>query len=180
MKLKIFRKDKMPYLLLIVMLIVFLLLCHNRLASLNATRENLLLQEKALAREEEHLLTLRQLEEEGPGFQLRLERFENLIPEEMAGCRQISSLQKITALSGMRLLQADFGDEKAGDGYVEVPLELSLEGSFGAVQKLLLSMREGKRAFRIDDLQIIGGQESVPLSVVLKAGTFYRPWAPLP
>ena len=175
MKLINFWRDKWPYLLLILMLFLFLFLSHSRLASLSALRENLQLEEQALEREKEHLVILRQLAGEGPGFRQRLDFFEGLIPGEMAIYQQIRQLQKISALSGIRLLQVDFGDEEHAGDYVELPLELSLEGSFGAVQKMLQTMREGRQAFRVDAFDISAGQENPLLGIVLKASVFYRP-----
>lgn len=173
MKQKFSIREKLPFFILAIMLLLFLLLSFNRVASLNTLRESLQLQEQALMKEQERLLLLRQLEKEGPHFTERLELFENLIPEETTRYQLMQHLQKIATLNGIRLLQVSFNDEKPTDAYVEIPLELSLEGSFQALLKLLRTMREGERAFRVDNIEIYTMQENTMLSIVIKVSMFF-------
>ena len=138
-------------------------------------RERLQLEKQALAKEQERLLLLRRLEEEGPLFLQRLELFDNLIPEGTAGYELVRHLQKEASLSGVSLLQVKFESEKSSSSYTEIFLDLSLEGSFQALLRMLHALREGERAFRVDQMEFVpAGEETSVLRAALKVSTFYR------
>ncbi len=168
----IFLRKKFPLFLTIIVLLSFLLLSLNRFVSLKTMREKLRLEEQALVKEQKQLLLLRQLEEEGPSFLQRLELFDNLIPEKTAEYQMVSHLQKIASVSGIHLLQVQFDTEISSDAYMEIPMDLSLKGSFRALLQMLHTLREGERAFRVDKIEITGEESGIRVN--LRVSAFYR------
>jgi len=168
----LFLREKFPLLLMIIVLLSFLLLSLNRFVSLKTMRERLQLEEQALAKEQEQLLLLRQLEKEGPRFLQRLELLDNLIPEKTTEYQLVRELQKIASISGIHLLQVQFDSELSSDAYMEIPMDLSLEGSFRALLQMLRTLKEGERAFRVDKIEITGEESGIRAN--LRVSAFYR------
>lgn len=171
---KILSPEKITLYLLILMLFLIVIFAGGQLAALGERRAALKLEKEALAAEQAHLHYLEGLAAESPQLGRQLEISQRLIPERASAHELFVYLHEIAYFSGMQQVQVDFAEELPHTGYVELPLSLTLTGTYQALLQLLQALREGERAFRLDDLQISAVEDQALLEVELTLSAFYR------
>lgn len=160
--------------LLILMLILIIIFAGRQLPALGDARETLKLEEEALAADQAYLLFLERLAAESPQLRRHLEISSRLVPEKASAHELFIYLHEIAYFSGIQEVRVDFAEEVHHAEHVEIPLSLSLTGTYHALLQLLHALREGERAFRLDNLQISAAEGLALLEVELNMSAFYR------
>jgi Tfp pilus assembly protein PilO len=171
---KILSPEKITLYLLILMLFLIVIFAGRQLVALGERRETLRLEKEALAADHTQLLFLERLAAESPRLRQHLELSQGLIPQRTSAHELFVYLHEMAYFSGMQQIQVDFAEEVPHPEYVEIPLSLSLTGTYQDLLRLLRTLREGERAFRLDNLQITAAEDQTLLEVELTLSAFYR------
>jgi len=142
-----------------------------RRATARAAEEQLLL-DQARAR----LQVLVQLKSRAAELENQKAVLQARLPADPGEDKLISELQSFADLAGMRFILIRFGERRPGDGYVEMPFTIMLEGRYHQLLDLLGYLQECDRAIRINELKLGQGQQPLPqLVVTIGASTFFSP-----
>lgn len=131
-------------------------------AALRQTRQAAAAERIAVARAEEKLATLKQVRSRAGEMKERLEKCHSLVPVEADEDRLISRIQDMADMAGMRFLEIRFGERVPKDGYLEMPLDISFQGSYSSLLLLLDELQNGERAITVDEVKIGAGKEDLP------------------
>lgn len=168
--------QEMLYLLIgVVALVLVVFLLFNQWRSYSQVQEDIAAEQSQVQLLEAHIETLLQLKAQEDEFRRHLALLEELMPEEPAEEQFINYIQGIADEYGAKLTQVRFGERIPSEDYAEMPLELSIEGSYHQLLAFLDSLRHGTRAVRVDDVRAGQGREELPqIRVDLSARAFYR------
>ncbi len=97
---------------------------------------------------------------------------QKLIPEEPEQNRFLIWIQQVSSDASLKLSDVTFSEHTIEDGYVVMPVQLSLQGNYKNVLKLLTSLMYGERLVRVDDIDLTNSEGS--LSVDIKINLFYK------
>ena len=83
-------------------------------------------------------------------------------------------LNKYANESNVTLIQIGFEEESEDDSLNEIPLNLSYEGEYTSIVKMLEKLDYGERLIRIDEIEIISmGSFSTNIKADISAAAFY-------
>ncbi len=103
-----------------------------------------------------------------------LEIMSRLIPDEPLEDELIVQLSAEAEAVDIGLIQIRFDERSEGEGYVEMPINLSFEGRYLQAIELLKSLADSERGIRIDDIRMGRGSEDLPfLSITVRGSVFY-------
>lgn len=172
---KLLTVDKLYLLLLIVILVLVINLSQNRYMAIVEARQSLQQTQQALTAEQLQLSKLQELEREGPRFLQRLALFDNLIPKKSSEGEIELYLNELAYLSGLHQFNVRFNVVNNFNDYLELPLSISMEGSFHNILQFIQALRQGGRVFRVDSLEMyVVNSDSGRLIGNIQVSTFYR------
>lgn len=112
-----------------------------------------------------------------PAYRQRLEDVQRMIP---AAPGEEEILRYINQMAGdydLRAPEIRFeGRIDDGAGYINMPLALTLVGSYTDIMMFLSRLRDGERAIRVDNINITRtGAEGSELRIAITANAFHKP-----
>lgn len=144
----------------LVILVLFLLLlvyqwrifqnANTGLIEENAALESLRLEEETIDKLNQNKNLLRN----------NLNTLQNMIPSDRHHAAMLSYLHSIFTGHNIEVIELQFNDYVAQEGYEELPINISIKGEYGEVIALLKELRVGSKPFRIDELFMNGQDES--------------------
>lgn len=97
---------------------------------------------------------------------------QKMIPEEPGQNHFLVWVQQISSEASMKLSNVSFGELVIEEGYMEMPVNLSVQGSFKNLLKLLSNLMYSERLVRVDDIDLTDSGGS--LSIEIKANLFCK------
>ncbi len=166
------------YLVIILAILVVILsfaliyIQHSALANLKIEVEN---EELALSIAQANLARLLNLRANAAEYEQRLAYAERLIPADAGEEDILRYFYRLSEEYDVSVLEIRFDNRSAGETFTTMPLALNLEGSYSNLSRLLRMLRDGDRAFRVNNIQIsrTGGSGS-DLRFSITASTFYK------
>jgi flagellar basal-body M-ring protein/flagellar hook-basal body protein fliF len=132
-------------------------------------------EELALQQEEARLLNLIALSKQAPELEERKARAEALLPPLPKENTLLTGMQDLGVESKTDLLEVSFGERIPQQGYDEMPLNLTFEGRYHGLLKLLDNLQNWQRNVRIDEVKIGKGKDDYPwVKADLTAAAFYQ------
>ncbi len=144
----------------------------SALSSLNSEIEE---EEQAVEIARARLIRLTEHRANAAEYTERLEYATRLIPDTAGEEDILRYLNRLAGENELRVTQISFGARAEQEGYTVMPLSLTVQGSFQETRQLLRQLRNGGRAFRVDNVSISrGGEAGTALSVSVSANAFYK------
>lgn len=174
------EKKKSQRTIIIVVLGVAILACmiyllYNQTATLQEARDQVEQEEIALQREEANLLNLVALSKQAPELEERKAIAEALLPPLPKENTLLTGIQDLGDKSETDLLQVRFGERIPHQGYDEMPINLTFEGRYHGLLKLLDNLQNWQRNVRIDEVKIGKGKGDYPqVKADLTVAAFYQ------
>lgn len=156
--------------------IVGLILIYVQYNTLGELREEV--QEEEIAVESaqaqvNQLMTHRDRAEE---YRNRLDFAKSKIPNQPREEEVLRYLQQLVNQHDLKAVEISFAERVEEEGYISMPLSMTIEGSYSGIRQLLYHLRGGDRAVRVDDLSLSrAGDDGSDLQISISANTFYRP-----
>lgn len=108
-------------------------------------------------------------------YEQRLETATRLLPAQPGEDQILRYIHRLADDNGLRATDISFGNRSVDEEYTTIPLSISVEGSFQDTRNLLRQLRNGERAFRVDNLSVTrAGGEGALLRVSISANAFYN------
>lgn len=169
------RKNTFQMLLIIVFSLIFLfvaylivqegLLIGKQTAEISNI-EMLIGEQQALLRK------MKDAEARSAQLEAQLSELQKMIPEEPEQNRFLVQVQQISSDASLKLTNISFGEHIIEDGYVVMPVNLSMQGSFNSLMKLLSMLMYNERLVRVDDIDL--SESNGSLNIEILANLFYR------
>ncbi|MGC7847692.1 type 4a pilus biogenesis protein PilO [Desulforudis sp. 1088] len=151
-----------------------LFLLYLQFGALRAARDAVTEERMALARDQTRVQQLIKMKADAVGVQEQLNRLERMMPAEPDEDVLLADLQAAAEAAGLCLRQVRFEERVTGQGYVEMPFKLALEGRYSEVLDLLAGLRDGPRAVRIEELKLARlNEDSSEIRADIAASAFY-------
>ena len=167
------RRPPLALLVMSLVLVAALVLCYLQLRDWQLQQETLDVEKQELQLSELRLAALQKQEQQKQRLEEELELLTQLLPDQPAEARLLVDLQAGADLSGMALLQVRYGEYVERDGFLEIPLELQLEGTYFGLMSFLDYLNLAERALRLQQLRVDENSETENLSVYMTASVFY-------
>ncbi|MDO9574725.1 MAG: type 4a pilus biogenesis protein PilO [Candidatus Contubernalis sp.] len=112
---------------------------------------------------------LQDLKERSYLYYEQLDSLKKMIPNEAEESWILDYLERVSIKSGTKLNLTKFSQRISKSGCTEIPLIITLQGSYSSLTAFLEMIEQGERAFRIDGIKINKDEES---SSSIKAEVF--------
>ena len=168
------RKNIAPILLGVIALLLVCFLIYNQVNTLKSARAELAANRDSLAQAQERLQMLLQLKEKSAELQQQLEQIAQALPDQSEENNPIEKINSFFAQAGVDLLQISFKDSVDQKDYIEIPLNLTCQGSFNELLYLINNIQNGIRAIRINSIKLSkNSQDPTSLKADLSVSVFY-------
>lgn len=158
--------------ILVVLILAVLFLNVVQWRTLGETRARLIQGEQQLELANMRLVTLKGLDTQRNKLKSELELLSELLPAQPLEDDLILDVQSGADLSGMRLAHIRFAERKVSeDGYVEMPAQFLLEGSYHELLHFLDYLQVYERAVRLDELRVDKNENTMTVNIM--ASAFY-------
>ncbi len=138
-------------------IIILGVLCVMQYNAMEEPRERSEEVEEIINEKEIELSRLMAIRQEAEEYERFLNLVKQLIPEEAAEDRLITSLQDLAMDAGVNFVRVNLGDHEEEENHMEIPLDLTFEGSFRSFLMTVEHLhypRDGRRAFRVDSINL--------------------------
>ncbi len=160
--------------LMVAVFLMMLLLISKEFYDLHNAKEVIKQEEVALEQLKSQYEYLTKLKEKAPEYEELLKVYQQKIPDTLPQNELINYVQQIASLSNIQLIQIAYEGRIPAGQYIEIPMTMTLEGSYYSILSFLNNARDGKHLIRIDDLNIGTGQvstENIRVDIAVKAFT---------
>ncbi|NLN07159.1 MAG: type 4a pilus biogenesis protein PilO [Firmicutes bacterium] len=130
---------------------------------------------QGLQASERRLAVLQEQKQEEEQLAAELVVLNRLLPDVPAEGRLLVDLQTGADLAGMAFLQIRFGEHVDRLEYMEIPLEIQLEGTYFEFLAFLDYLKLSERAMRLQEIRMDENEKKENLAVSIKASVFYLP-----
>jgi len=171
-----FSRELIFLIIVIVFILITAFLIYLQAGSLIKTRQAADNEVQNISQLQTRLITLQKLKEQYPELQAKLAFYEMIMPSVPSENTILTSIQGTANDTNTGLLQIRFESEIKKEQYVEIPLKVSFQGEYRHLAQLLDKIRNGHRAFRVDEVKITQSQEANQYSGVMaeiSASAFY-------
>lgn len=171
------RKTIIAAALAVVVIIAGLVLIYYQFSNLRDLRAEVEEEETALLQAREELNRRQAIRADEQHYREQVDAFEKMIPANPEEEEVLRYFDRLAEEYDFRVIEIRFEGRQAFEeqGYVKMPLRISLEGSYRGLSNLLGHLYEGERAVRVDDVRISGAPEDPEkLPINLSANAFYR------
>lgn len=165
---------KTPWLTLVVVVVVLAgaFLYYQQFNNYRLERETLAQEEQALTAAQTRLAAVKKLQEQRDQLEADLELLTQLLPDQAGEDKLLVDLQSGADQAKMDFLQIRFSDRVTNQGYVGMPMQLQLNGTYHELLYFLDYLEFYDRALRIDELRVDESEEN-GLSINIRASAFY-------
>lgn len=168
------RKNTPVLLLGVAALLLVCFLLYNQAGALKNARAELTANSDALAQAQARMQNLIKLKGTSAELQEKKALMEEAMPSDPQEKKLIEQINSIFAQSGVDLLQINFSERVNKKEYVEMPLNLTCQGSFNNLFNLITNLQNGIRAMRIDSVRLTkDSQDPAYLNADISVSVFY-------
>lgn len=128
--------------------------------------------EAMIGQQQEVLRKMKDAEAKSAELEAQLMVLREMIPDGLEQNRFLVWIQQISSDASMKLTDVSFDEHVQEDGYMLMPLTLSMQGSYKGLLKLLSELMYNKRLVRVDDIDLT--ENNGILNIEIKANLFYR------
>jgi len=161
--------------LLLVLIVAGLVLCFLQLKKFTVAQGQLQEEEDLLAQEETKLSALKLLQQRAGEWEKEQEILLLQLPFTAKEEQFLLDMQAAADLAGMDLLQVRFAERMEREEYTEMPLEMTLTGTYYQLLDFFAYLEAYERAVRIHELDLDKGSEDTELTVILNLSIFSAP-----
>lgn len=154
--------------------LVFLILQINGSKSLRASIED---EKIALAQAEAVLQQRLEYQANAPLYREKAARYKIMMPSQPQEEDILRTVNLLAEEYDLRVQEVRFDTRVLNpeNGFVQMPLVISAEGSYSSLIQMLDHLMWGGRAFRVDQVDInLAGTDQSGIRFVLRASVFYR------
>ncbi|SFF92788.1 Pilus assembly protein, PilO [Desulfotomaculum arcticum] len=149
------QRKNMPVLFFgITALLLVCFLLYNQITALKSARAELAANRETLAQTRARMQNLIQLKGKSAELQEKMTQMEQALPAEPEENNIIEQINNIFVQAGVDLLQINFNEQVPQKGYVEMPIDLTCQGSFNDLFNLITGLQNGTRAMRINSVDL--------------------------
>lgn len=134
---------------------------------------DLTIAEEQLVQLEERLMRLNLLREQEAEVAGQLELMKKILPGEIAEQDLLREIQKTALLAGCQISEFRFGELVHQDKYTEMPFDLTLEGRFTGLVKLLDNINRVSKIYRIQEISLQSSNADGLIRADLQISSFY-------
>ena len=156
-----------------MLIVAGLVICFLQYKNFVWAQAQLQQEEVLLAEDEVKLAALKVLQQRTEQLAKEQETLLGQLPLTAKEEQFLVYMQSAADLSGMDLIQVRFAERIEGEGYTEMPLEMTLAGTYHQLLDLLAYLEVYERAVRLQDLRAEKVSEEERLMVILNASIFY-------
>ena len=149
-------------------LIVLVFLVISQLGSLQEVREQVTIEEQSLDAAGARLIRLQELSRRGPELASHLENVEQLLPPEVGEDEILFFFEHIAWEAEVNFNEISFGSRQETDDYTIMPFDVSFEGDYNTLLRLLQQLQYERWALRVENIHLTGDQ------VDMSVKAFYR------
>jgi Tfp pilus assembly protein PilO len=170
-------KSNLLIILSVVAILVGLGLLFLQISGANSLRASIADEELALAQAEALLQQRLDYQANAPEYREKAAKYQTMIPDQPREEEILRSLRLIAEEYDLNLQEIRF-DARAPNtesGFVQMPLVITVEGSYSGLIQLLDHLQWSGRAYRVDQVNIsLAGTAQGGVRAVLTASVFYR------
>jgi len=122
--------------------------------------------------QQSNLKQLKELKKTEENLRQQYAAIKTLIPDTPLEEQIILRIQNSSVTHSASLASIRFGNHKKDGSLVEIPMEMSSNGTYKSFLSMLSGMIYGERLIRIDEVRL--GQSDDSLTIDIKANTFYQ------
>ncbi|MFZ5596491.1 MAG: type 4a pilus biogenesis protein PilO [Bacillota bacterium] len=154
----------------IILVLIMIYLQVNYLRNALAQKET---ESNTLSDVRVRLQQLIRAKEQAQFFTDQYNSYKVMLPDKPDEEGLIADIQRGCAVAGVHFVDIHFEERAQKGGYVEMPVKIVVEGRFQNINSLLGNLSDGRRMFRIDDVKIGQGKQSLPvLTASISASAF--------
>ena len=170
-------KDNLLIILSVVAILVGLGLLFLQISGANTLRATIADEELALAQAEAMLQQRLDYQANAPEYREKAAKYQAMIPDQPQEEEILRSLRLIAEEYDLNVQEIRF-DARVPDeenGFVQMPMVITIEGSYSNLIQLLDHLQWSGRAYRVDQVSIsLAGAAQGGIIAVLTASVFYR------
>ncbi len=166
------RQRFLLFLLPLLIAVAGFLLCFLQYMEYQEASRQLRQEEQLLAAVRKRLAGAEELAGKEEEYTARLGALQQLLPLEPAEERLLADLQDAADLAFLELQQVRFGEREEKEGYIEIPLQIALGGSFDGLLNFLDFLQGYGRALRINEIKVEQAGEGEDLATGVQAAVF--------
>ena len=170
------KTDASAWYIAAVVLVMLILAFINfrQFAVLRATQRDLQVAEEDLSQSANVLASRVMLSQRADEMEEALAEADRFMPAEPREGEVITALQFGADLAGVTLDTLQFGSRVDKETYVEMPVNMNLEGAYHPLLELLEHLAASERALRIDEIRIGSVRESSPRMTINIRGSVFH------
>ena len=159
--------------LAIVAAIIGAILIYVQVGINRTLKEEALAEQLKLTQAQAQLARYHQLRDNAPVYREQLAVLKRMIPADPGEELLIRQIYYLADDAKLRVNEIRFGTRAKKNGYVEIPLEITLEGGFQGLLKTLSDLRAGSRAIRVHNVRV-SKQGDTKVRITISANAFYN------
>jgi len=167
-------KDILVFALVGVVLLSVVLLLFRQVRALSDVKARVAEEQVLLAQTRAILQKMQEAEKQAEQLENQHMLLDRLLPGEPREDELILQLQLWADLADMQLLQIRFGDRVKKEGYIEMPVQVTMEGKYHQMLVWLGHAESSERAVRIDEIKVGAARAGPPkMLFTVRASAFY-------
>lgn len=161
--------------LVVLVLILGLVLIFIQANTLSETRTKVEEEEMAVLAAQTRLNRLLEHRERASEYEQRLAFADRMVPRQPGEDNILRYIHRLADDNDLRAVEIRFDSRTEMEGYTEMPLSVTVEGSFQNTRSMLRQLYNGDRAIRVDNINVnrTGEADSV-LRITISANAFYN------
>ncbi|MEW6244734.1 MAG: type 4a pilus biogenesis protein PilO [Bacillota bacterium] len=167
-------KDILVFALVGVVLLSLALLSFRQVRALSDVKARVAEEQVLLSQTRAILEKMREAEKQAVQLESQRMLLDRLLPGEPKEDELMLQLQLWADLADMQLMQVRFGDRVKKEGYLEMPVQITLEGKYHQMLVWLGHAESSERAVRIDEIKVGAARAGPPeMLFTVRASAFY-------
>ncbi len=158
----------------VLVMLILAFVNYRQFAALRTTQRELQMAEEDLSQSANLLASRVVLSQRAEEMEEALAAAERFMPGEPREGEVITALQFGADLAGVTLDTLQFGARIDKETYVEMPVNMNLEGAYHPLLDLMEHLAESERALRIDEIRIGSVRESPPRMTINIRGSVFH------
>jgi len=170
-------KDNILIILSVLAVLVGLGLLFLQISGANTLRASIADEELALAQAEALLQQRLDYQANAPEYREKAAKYQIMIPDQPREEEILRSLRLIAEEYDLNVQEIRFDARVPNEesGFVQMPLLITVEGSYGSLIQMLDHLQWSGRVYRVDQVSIsLAGAAQGGIRAVLTASVFYR------
>lgn len=169
------KRKYMVIALAVLVVVLSAVLIYVQANTLSDLREQVEEEEIAVLTAQTRLNTLMQHRNNAEEYEQRLRDAKRKIPDQAGEEEILRYIHRLADNNDLKAVEIRFGGRSEAEGYIAMPLSITLEGGFQDTRILLRQLRNGDRAIRVDDIRLNRmGDAGASLRINISANAFYN------